>query len=279
MRQVVIVSWEGARTLVPQSACAVIPRALYEKPARKTQTRVGQVSSRLFPLRPKNAGNRDRDRDRARTFELGLDRLRELRTLDHRVEGLLRREYGVKIGHVHGAAHTRLERRLDLLLREPPPVDLVEERVALDLVRAVHPQALRGVARQQAGKDRARGRGDLVWEEERIPQDLFVHLVGDFCVGPRASRASARGRGVVCDARHGWGRTIVKWGKADEHFVQEHTQGPPIDRPVCRAIFSHTSRRGGGRRMAYCTQHRSGSRGRGTPGFRRMCWSYHYPSC
>jgi hypothetical protein len=79
---------------------------------------------------------------------LGLDRLRQLRTLDHRVEGLFRREYGVEIGHVHGAAHARLERGLDLLLREAPPVDLVEERVALDFVCAVHAQALRGVARQ-----------------------------------------------------------------------------------------------------------------------------------
>ena len=114
-----------------------------------------------------------------RTFELSLDRLGELRALDDRVEGLLGRENGVKVGHVHGAAHGRLERRLDLLLSEAPPVDLLEERMAFDLVGAVDAQPLRGVAREQAGQDRSRAWRDLVREEERIAQDLFVHLVGD----------------------------------------------------------------------------------------------------
>jgi hypothetical protein len=100
---------------------------------------------------------------------LGLDRLRQLRSLDDRIEWLLRREHGVEIGHVHGAAHAGLERRLDLLLREAPPGDdLLEERVSLDLLRAVHAQTLRRVARQQAGQDRARAGGDFVWEDERI---------------------------------------------------------------------------------------------------------------
>ena len=73
-----------------------------------------------------------------RTLELRLDRLGQLRALDDRIQGLLRREDGVKIGHVDGTADARLERRLDLLLREPLPRDLLEERVALDLFRAVH---------------------------------------------------------------------------------------------------------------------------------------------
>jgi len=110
---------------------------------------------------------------------LSLDGLGELRALDDRVEGFLRREDGVKVGHVHGAAHGRLERRLDLLLGEAPPVDLLEERMAFDLVGAVDAQTLRGVAREQAGQDRSRSWRDLVREEERIAQDLFVHLVGD----------------------------------------------------------------------------------------------------
>jgi hypothetical protein len=38
------------------------------------------------------------------------------------------------------------------------------------------------VARYQAGQDRLRAGGDLIWGQERIAQDLFVHLVGDFCV-------------------------------------------------------------------------------------------------
>ena len=73
-----------------------------------------------------------------RTLELRLDRLGQLRALDDRVEGLLRSEDGVKVGHVHGTADARLERGLDLLLREPLPVDLLKEWVALDLLRAVH---------------------------------------------------------------------------------------------------------------------------------------------
>jgi len=40
-----------------------------------------------------------------------------------------------------------LERRLDLLLREAPPVDLLKERMALDHLCAVHAQTLRWVAR------------------------------------------------------------------------------------------------------------------------------------
>jgi hypothetical protein len=82
-----------------------------------------------------------------RTLELGLDRPRELRTLDHRVEGLFRCEDRVEIGYVHGAAHARFERRLDLLLSEAPPVDLLKERMALDHLCAVHAQTLRWVAR------------------------------------------------------------------------------------------------------------------------------------
>jgi len=77
---------------------------------------------------------------------LSLDGLGELRALDDRVEGLLGREDGVKVGHVHGAAHGWLERRLDLLLNETLPVDLLEEQVAFDLVGAVDAQTLRGVA-------------------------------------------------------------------------------------------------------------------------------------
>ena len=115
-----------------------------------------------------------------RTFELGLDRLGQLRALDHRIEGLLGRKDSVEIGHIHGAADARLERGLNLLLCEPVPVDLVEERVALDLFGAVYAQTLRRVAREEAGEDRSRTGGDPVWEEERVAQDLLIHLVGDF---------------------------------------------------------------------------------------------------
>ena len=123
-----------------------------------------------------------------------LDRLGQQRALDDRVEGLLGREDGVEIGHVDGAAHGRLERRLDLLLREALPVYLLEERMAPDLVRAVDAQALRGVARQQAGQDRPRARGNFIWEEERIAQDLFVHLVGDFWETKKKKKKSRKKR-------------------------------------------------------------------------------------
>jgi len=130
----------------------------------------------------------------ARTFELRLDSLGEPRTLYDRVERLLGREDGVKVGHVHGATHGRLERRLDLLLREALPVYLFEEPMSLDHVGAVHAQALRRVARQQAGQDRPRAGRDFVWEEERISQDLFVHLVGDFWKG-KGTEEKERGEG------------------------------------------------------------------------------------
>jgi hypothetical protein len=110
---------------------------------KKNTTGVSRIVN-SFPVLTRNGGNRDQV---ARTLELGLDRPRELRTLDHRVEGLFRCEDRVEIGHVHGAADARFERRLDLLLREAPPVDLLKEWMALDLLCAVHAQTLCWVAR------------------------------------------------------------------------------------------------------------------------------------
>ena len=49
-------------------------------------------------------------------------------------------------------------------------------------------------------------------------------------------------------------RTIIEWREADEHFIQEHAKGPPVDRPVCDAIFSSTLQ-DGGTRATYYTRH------------------------
>lgn len=142
-----------------------------------------------------------------------LNSLGEPRTLYDRVERLLSREDGVEVGYVHGAAHGRLEWRLDLLLREAPPVYLFEEPMSLDLVRAVHAQALCRVARQQAGQDRARAGRDFVWEEERISQDLFVHLVGDFWKGKGRregkGREGTRGRARASDNAQAEGKILM----------------------------------------------------------------------
>ena len=110
-----------------QSASAVRPRALYENPrASKKKKR--------FRYDDKQA----RSCENTRTLELRLDRLGQLRALDNRVHRLFRSKDGVKVGHVHGTADARLERRLDLLLRESLPVDLLEKRMAFDFLRAVH---------------------------------------------------------------------------------------------------------------------------------------------
>jgi hypothetical protein len=109
---------------------------------KKNTTRVCRKSDLVFPHSPRTP-NVKKQKQNAPSC---LGQLR-LRALDDRVEGLLRREDGVKIGHVYGATHVRLEQRLDLL-REPTPVDLLEERVAHNLIRAIHAQTLRGVARQ-----------------------------------------------------------------------------------------------------------------------------------
>lgn len=34
-------------------------------------------------------------------------------------------------------------------------------------------------------------------------------------------------------------RDAPKWGKANEHFIQEHTQGPPINCLACGATVSY----------------------------------------
>ena len=74
--------------------------------------------------------------------------------------------------HTHDA---RLERRLDLLGQEQLPVDrLGEERMALDLLGPVDAESLRRIARQEPGQQRARVRGDLVREAQRVLQDLGV---------------------------------------------------------------------------------------------------------
>src|SRR6266852_2677044 len=109
---------------------------------KKNTTGVSQIVNSL-PFDPK----RGKQGPSARTLELGLDRPRELQTLNHQVEGLFCCEDHVEIGHVYGAADARFERRLDLLLREVLPVDLLKERMVLDLLCAVYTQTLRWVTR------------------------------------------------------------------------------------------------------------------------------------
>jgi hypothetical protein len=124
---------------------------LYEKPGR------GQRRGR--PTRPAAA----------RTVELVLDGLAELRALLVRVHRRLRGELGVEVGDVDGARHARLERRLDLLLHERAKVDVLgEERVRLDRLGALPAQSLRGVARDEPGEDRARLVGEVLRERERV---------------------------------------------------------------------------------------------------------------
>lgn len=105
----------------------------------------------------------------ALTSKLVLDRRPERRTVLETVHRQLARELRVKVRHVHGALYTRLERRLDLLLRELDEVDVVlEERVLLDLVCALDAEPPCWVARDQPGEDRARLRGDFVSEGKRV---------------------------------------------------------------------------------------------------------------
>src|SRR6266849_8112956 len=91
-----------------------------------------------LPFNPK----RGKQGPSARTLKLGLDCLRELQTLNHQVEGLFRCEDHVEIGHVYGAADAWFEWQLDLLLHEAPPVDLLKERMVLDLLCAIYTQTL-----------------------------------------------------------------------------------------------------------------------------------------
>ena len=82
----------------------------------------------------------------------------------------------------HRACDAGLERRLYLLLHEFVEVDVLrEEGVLLDVVRAVHAQAMGGIARQQTGEDTPRLRADLVAEDKRVLQNLLVHDLGVLC--------------------------------------------------------------------------------------------------
>ena len=111
------------------------------------------------------------------TSELSLHGLGELRILDDGVQRGLCGEDGVKIGNVDRARHTRLERRLDLLLDQPFPVDLLKESVLLDLVCSIHSQTLRWVTRQQSGEDGLCLRTNVVAKDERVMQNLLVHVL------------------------------------------------------------------------------------------------------
>ncbi len=117
---------------------------------------------------------------------------------------------------------------MDLLLRQELEVDvLVEERVALDFLGALDTEAARGVAVQQGSEDALRFRRELLPEDERIVQDLLVHLVRDLC--------TCRSAHHRCQKMLG-GRTIVERRKPCKHLVQEHTESPPINRFIWFSI-------------------------------------------
>ena len=111
------------------------------------------------------------------TSELSLHGLGELRILDDGVQRSLCGEDSVKVGNVDRAGHARLERRLDLLLDQPFPVDLLKESVLLDLVCSIDSQTLRWVTRQQSGEDGLCLRTNVVDKDERVMQNLLVHVL------------------------------------------------------------------------------------------------------
>lgn len=81
----------------------------------------------------------------------------------------------------HRTGNTRLERRLYFLLIQLLEVNVVpEEWMLLDLLSAIDPQALRGVARKQTRQNATSGCSDVIPENKRIAQDLLVHPVRYF---------------------------------------------------------------------------------------------------
>lgn len=52
----------------------------------------------------------------------------------------------------------------------------------LDFLCSVHTETLRGVTSEQAGEDAASLRADVVAEDERILQNLLVHLLRVLCI-------------------------------------------------------------------------------------------------
>lgn len=95
----------------------------------------------------------------------------------------------------HRACNLRLEWRLDLLLPQEPKIDvLVEERMSLDLLRAVNTQSFRRVARQQTGEDTSCVGADHITKKERAVKDFLIHHVGCFCTSKLSSLIRRDGR-------------------------------------------------------------------------------------
>ena len=166
-------------------------------------------------------------RETRRTSKLSLHSLRELRALDDAVERLLCGEDGVEVRDVDRAGDGRLERRLNLLLEQLVEIDVFrKEGISLDLFRAVDTKPLCWVARKQASEDAARLRAYVVAEDERVLQDLLVHLLGVLC------KCISWGKGPKRASK----LTIIKRREARKHFVEEDTKRPPVDCLVCMLL-------------------------------------------
>jgi hypothetical protein len=150
-----------------------------------------------------------------------------LRSFLVRVHRRLGSELRVEVGDVHRTRDARLERRLDLLVHESIKVNMIlEEWVSLDLLGTLAPQALGGVTCDESRQNGASLIGEVLREGERIlsigfsddgevndkltdVENLVVHLVSPF---------------------------IVERRKTGHHLVQQDTESPPIDGPICIAV-------------------------------------------
>ena len=102
-----------------------------------------------------------------------------------------------------------------------------KEGMRSDLFCPVDSEALRRVSGEETSEDAARLCADIVAKDERVVQYLLVHHVRVFC----GSRVEKKFGGIT-----GSRQTIVEWRKSGEHLVQQHAQGPPVDRLVWNSI-------------------------------------------
>lgn len=93
----------------------------------------------------------------------------------------------------------------------------------LDFLCSVHTETLGGITSEQAGENATSLRADVVTEDERILQNLLVHLLRVLCTDVSTSMTVKKVKE---------GLTIVEWRKTRKHLIQQDTKRPPINRLV-----------------------------------------------
>jgi hypothetical protein len=144
---------------------------------------------------------------------------------------------------------------------------LLEERMDLDRFGTLASETLGRVAGDKTSEYGAGLVGEVVGEDERVTQNLVIHLVRSLCVVVRDKLHMKKGRKL----------TIVERRQTGHHLVQEDAECPPVNgtiyKPVSPSLLLlHEPR-------LYHIPVRSRSPAPSTLGFHRKCSSGCHPSC